>query len=562
MLSRMRASCGSIIAFALLAAVASVAQTAAPASATPTPNVVVHPAFPTGASTSLGQQIAALLADPAVSRAHWGIAVTTLDGTPLYGLDEGKLFRPASNAKLFTTAAAMALLGPNATEATMLRGRLDVATGTVMGDLALTGAGDANFASGDLPYVAPAQRTKDAPQPPALGDLKELADKLQALGVKHVTGSIVGDDSSFPYDPFPETWDLGDLVWGYGAPVTALTISDNQLKLTVTPGTLPSPTPVTSGSPATATLEQNGVPYYSVDTQISTSAAGTGSHVDVERRPGERVLHVFGSIAADAPPDVEHVSIDDPALYAAMALRTLLLQRGITVDGEAAANHNPSPAQENFLSYVNGPLRPWEPGYTGKEGYGGSYMSRPMTDVLVSHTSAPLAEDVVFTLKVSQNLHAELMLRRLGFREWWPEGSAAKGARMVRLFLLNAGLDPDDFVFYDGSGLSSHDLVTPRATAQLLAYATKQPWFAQWKAGLPVGGEDGTLASRFPDPPLKDHLFAKTGTLGESRALSGYLDCASGKQVIFSIMVDDHSPASSADRAVMDKIVAAIATAE
>jgi D-alanyl-D-alanine carboxypeptidase/D-alanyl-D-alanine-endopeptidase (penicillin-binding protein 4) len=130
---------------------------------------------------------------------------------------------------------------------------------------------------------------------------------------------------------------------------------------------------------------------------------------------------------------------------------------------------------------------------------------------------------------------------------------------VVRQYLLNAGLDGDDFLFYDGSGLSSHDMVTPRTTAQLLAFATKQSWFPQWKAGLPVGGVDGTLASRFTDAPLKGHVFAKTGTLGESRGLSGYLDCASGKQVIFSIFVDEHSPIGGADRVAMDKIVAAIA---
>ncbi len=130
---------------------------------------------------------------------------------------------------------------------------------------------------------------------------------------------------------------------------------------------------------------------------------------------------------------------------------------------------------------------------------------------------------------------------------------------MVRQFLLNAGLDGDDFVFYDGSGLSGHDLVTPRATAKLLAYATSQPWFAQWKASLPVGGQDGTLAGRFAKPPLKDHLFAKTGTLSEARALSGYVDCASGNTVIFSVMVDNHAPNTPADREAMDSIVAAIA---
>jgi D-alanyl-D-alanine carboxypeptidase/D-alanyl-D-alanine-endopeptidase (penicillin-binding protein 4) len=136
-------------------------------------------------------------------------------------------------------------------------------------------------------------------------------------------------------------------------------------------------------------------------------------------------------------------------------------------------------------------------------------------------------------------------------------------------FLLHAGLSPDDFLFYDGSGLSGHDLVTPRAIAKLLSYAAHdpktgapQPWFADWKASLPIAGEDGTLACRFPKPPLKDHLFAKTGTHSEGRALSGYLDCASGRTVIFSILVNNHLPGSNVDRDAMDQIVAAIAATE
>ena len=130
---------------------------------------------------------------------------------------------------------------------------------------------------------------------------------------------------------------------------------------------------------------------------------------------------------------------------------------------------------------------------------------------------------------------------------------------MVRAFFLHAGLDGDDFLFYDGSGLSTKDLVTPRATVQLLAFAARQPWFVPWKAALPVGGVDGTLEHRFTEPPLKGRVFAKTGTLGESRALAGYLECTSGKTVIFSIMVDNHAPGSSADRVIMDRVVAAIA---
>jgi D-alanyl-D-alanine carboxypeptidase/D-alanyl-D-alanine-endopeptidase (penicillin-binding protein 4) len=182
---------------------------------------------------------------------------------------------------------------------------------------------------------------------------------------------------------------------------------------------------------------------------------------------------------------------------------------------------------------------------------------------LASHRSVPLGEDIVVTNKVSQNLHAEILLRQMGpiSPSSFCKGSIATGAQVVRAFLLNVGIDKDDFVFFDGSGLSGHDLVTPRATARLLQYASTQPWFADWKKSLPVGGEDGSLVERFGKPPLKEHVFAKTGTLGEARALSGYLDCASGRTVIFSIMVGNHPPQTNGDREVMDKIVAAIAAA-
>jgi D-alanyl-D-alanine carboxypeptidase/D-alanyl-D-alanine-endopeptidase (penicillin-binding protein 4) len=560
------AACGVLLGLPLaaLSAVSCDAQETTSAQST-SPPAVAHPAYPTGTATPLGAKIEALVNDPGVSRAHWGIAVTALDGTPggtpIWGLDEGKVFRPASNAKLFTTAAAMALLGPDATVTTKIVGQMD-ANGVVNGDLTIVGAGDANLASDDLPYVEPALRPK-GPQAQTVGldDLRALADQLVAKGVKRVIGRVVGDDMLFPYEPFADSWNVGDLVWGYGAPVSALTIADNEMKLTVNPGTVSGPKGHERYTPVEITLEQNGVPYYAVNSQVDITPAGAGSHVNVERLPGSRVLRVYGSMAVDAKPDVEHVSIDDPALYAAMALKQMLVERGIVVVGDATVEHKQAMDAHGFLSEVDAPPSACEQSLAaGTIACGGSCLSITKPGATIaSHLSAPLAEDVTLTLKVSQNLHAELLLHRLGRVAFCGQGSTVEGARVVRAFLMHAGLDPGDFVFYDGSGLSGHDLVAPRATAQLLAYAAKQPWFAQWKAALPVGGEDGTLSSRFPDPPLKDHLFAKTGTLGESRALSGYLDTASGKQVIFSIMVDDHAPNTPADRRVMDEIVAAIA---
>src|SRR6202042_2008989 len=96
------------------------------------------------------------------------------------------------------------------------------------------------------------------------------------------------------------------------------------------------------------------------------------------------------------------------------------------------------------------------------------------------------------------------------------------------------------FFFFGGAGLRGLDLVTPGATVRLLHYASTQPWFADWKKSLPVGGVDGSLEERFGKAPLAGRVFAKTGTLGEARALSGYVEGASGKIVIFSIMVGNH----------------------
>lgn len=506
--------------------------------------------------SALSRQIDALLADPAVSRAHWGIKVTAMDGAPIYSLNAGQLFQPASNAKLFTTAAAMALLGGGTTFETKVvaKGSFDGAE-KLTGDLVLVGGGDANLSGREIPYVAPALRPKPAPPAaPALRYLEEMADQIAKTGLGVVTGDVVGDDTLFPWEPYAEDWAIDDAVWGYGAPVSALTITDNQLKVKVTPG-------ITAGKPAMVTVDPT-VPYYTLDVSgLVTGAAKSGSHVQMERAPGSKILRVYGSIAVDAQPDDEEVAIQDPAEYAAIALKAMLVARGIIVTGVARAQHKISIDPDGFIAQLKRPGQ--EKAVISGSVEGGSCPTELSAHetILASHRSPALVEDVTVTNKVSQNLHAELLLHDLGRKTFCGKGSTAEGARLVRAFLEDAGIDKDDFVFFDGSGLSGHDLVTPRATVRLLQYASTQPWFADWKRSLPVSGEDGSLAERFARAPLKDHVFAKTGTLGEARALSGYLDTASGRTVIFSIMVGNHMPHSNADREVMDKIVAAISAA-
>jgi D-alanyl-D-alanine carboxypeptidase/D-alanyl-D-alanine-endopeptidase (penicillin-binding protein 4) len=549
----------AMIAAPLLFATILSAQTPIPQPTSPP--TIIHATYPT--TGPLTGQIKTLLADPAVARAHWGIALTTLDGTPLFGLDEAKLFRPASNNKIFTTATAFAVLGPEMSYKTKVLGDFDIASGTVTGDLTLVGGGDAGFGTDDLPYIPPSHRIKNATKPPPLADLSDMVIALLATGVKHITGDIVGDDTLFPYEPYAESWAADDQVWDYGAPVSALSIADNQLKLTVTPlplSPLTVPPPPTSDSPIkpSVELEQNGVPYYTLQSEVRTVPAHThAAGIQIERQPGSRILRVFGEIAADAHPDIESVAIADPAEYAAMALRMMLQQAGIEVTGAARAQHHSVHDSRDFLPALRSP----EFAPAGVPGACLDPPASPKGTVLASHWSRSLGQDVVLTNKISQNLHAEIMLHLLGLRPQCGNGSILTGAKLVRAYMLHAGVDGDDFTFYDGSGLSDHDLITPRATATFLAFAARQPGFADWKASLPEAGVDGSLETRFPSPPLKGHIFAKTGTLGESRALSGYLDAASGHTLIFSIMVDNHTPGTSADRTTMDKIVAAIAAA-
>jgi D-alanyl-D-alanine carboxypeptidase/D-alanyl-D-alanine-endopeptidase (penicillin-binding protein 4) len=181
--------------------------------------------------------------------------------------------------------------------------------------------------------------------------------------------------------------------------------------------------------------------------------------------------------------------------------------------------------------------------------------------VLATHVSVPVAQDITVINKVSQNLHAELLLRLLGVVHG-KDGSFAQGARVVRQFLVGAGVDDGDFFLCDGSGMSLDDRVAPRAYTKLLTYAAQQTWGAAWRQTLPVAGVDGTLAGRFKDSPLKGKLWAKTGTHSEVNALTGYLTSASGKTIAFSILVNGHRPGSEAEVQAIDRIVEAIAAAE
>jgi serine-type D-Ala-D-Ala carboxypeptidase/endopeptidase (penicillin-binding protein 4) len=249
------------------------------------------------------------------------------------------------------------------------------------------------------------------------------------------------------------------------------------------------------------------------------------------------------------------LAVEDPAEFTAAAFKDALLRRGIKVSGSATSAHRYSEASGDFIAERAEPLKLAPRAQLT--------MVAPLDGrrVLAKRISVPVGEDIVMTNKISQNLHAELMLRMLG-KAFAKDGSLGQGTRVVRQFLIDAGISDADFFFYDGSGMSMDDRITPRAYTRLLSYASKQAWGEAWRNSFPVAGIDGSLANRFKDSPLKGRLFAKTGTLNETHALSGYLTTNSGKTLAFSILVNGHRPGSQAEVPAMQRICEAIAAAE
>jgi D-alanyl-D-alanine carboxypeptidase/D-alanyl-D-alanine-endopeptidase (penicillin-binding protein 4) len=434
-----------------------------------------------------------------------GLVVADDEGREIVAIRPDDRFVPASNTKMFTTAAAFALLDTSATDggagATVrLEGR----------DVILTGNGDARLSS-------------------AAGCITDcLLELARAVAARTRTvHDVIGDDSAFPDERWPQGMSWNNMPGRYGTAISALTIDDNVTTVVVTPGRL-------GAAPA---LASEG--YYRIANRVTTG--GSKSALGIAREPGSDVLRVTGSIPVGSSPETLIVAVDDPAHRAAWRLAELLRSQGVRVTGVIGVRHRPVAAFDDPATRGTAP--PPRP---------------PQPQVLARLATASLTEDVRVTNKVSQNLHAELLLRRIGAVAG--TGSVADGQMAVRTMLDTAGLDRWSYDFADGGGMSSYNRLTPRAAVHFLQWTQTQAWGPAWRATLPVGGVDGTLARRFRGTPLGGRLFAKTGTLNAANALSGFLIAASGRTLVFSALAND-MPGDALATSAVDQALLAVAAA-
>jgi serine-type D-Ala-D-Ala carboxypeptidase/endopeptidase (penicillin-binding protein 4) len=445
------------------------------------------------ATGRFAERVERLVQSPPVDKGEWGmLVVDAVTGETLYEKNADKYFVPASNMKLLSTALALDTLGSDYRFRTTIETNGAFAEkGKLAGDLILVGRGDPNLSNRKFPFD-----TKEEFDGPPEKALAELADAIVAKGIKEIGGDVVGDDSYFPRERYPDGWEIDDMVWEYGAAISAIVVEDNTVTVTLTPGEKP-------GESVQVVVEPTQQEF-GIRDEVVTVGAKEKPDLRLTREPGSNLVVVSGTLPAKSAPHKLVLAIQEPAQHAATLLAKLLADRGVKVDGKIRAQHDPDPMEG-------------------------------ARTVLAEHLSIRLGDAVKLVNKISQNLHAELMLRTAA-RQSGPWTDPDDLTKFPKAFYAKAGIREDDVVQTDGSGLSRHDLVTPRAFVALLQYAQKQAWFSDYFASLPVAGVDGTLNERMKESGIAGRIHAKTGSVSHVRTLTGFADTFGGRRLIFSFL--------------------------
>jgi serine-type D-Ala-D-Ala carboxypeptidase/endopeptidase (penicillin-binding protein 4) len=456
--------------------------------------------------TELPAAIEAIAQSPALERAHWGLLVQPLQSeTPLYAHNAEQFFIPASNAKLFVTAAALLRLGEGRRLRTSIYRVEDYwieepsDLGTV---LQLVGRGDPSF--GDAQLVT-------------------LAQQLRSQGITQINRLLL-DQSTFSGSPTNPNWEWEDVQAGYGAPVTSLMLNQNAIALTLIPQALGQPLRVAWDDAAEAA-------NWRIDNRSRTVAGSEPEFVDVGRwlhlAEGESrsqpVLTVSGQLRVGGEPEPVSVAVTDPDSAILRRMRQVFAQQGVMVQ-QTAVVQRPIPIGATEVAGVNSP---------------------------------PLAVLMNEANQESTNLYAEALLRILGTA---PPVDASlttleQGLKTLEMTLMTLGVDFEQYELVDGSGLARQNLASPTALVQLLRGMARTPLSHTFRLSLAQAGVSGTLSDRFRDTPLERRIWGKTGAMTGVAALSGYVTPPNYEPLAVSLLVNHFDQPVRTVRPVMDEMV-------
>ena len=457
----------------------------------------------------------AVLDQGSYGRAEWAVLVVSLDrGDTLVARNAHTALSPASNMKVLTSAAALHHLGPDYRWTTWVLADGPVRDGVVDGDVVLYGTGDPGIADRFFESRGTV--------------FEQLAEDLRAAGIREIRGRIVGDGSRFSGDLRADGWEADDLNEWYAAPSGALSYNENVLSMRVSPGT-PGRPPIVGSIP-----EHSGLPVR--NEALTVSGVARPPLALLREHPDEPVL-VYGEIRAGGPDVWRQMTVTDPALFAAHGFTHVLREEGIVVRGD------PTSIREGGTSIV-GSARVLGPD------------EEDSPTVLALHRSPPLSTYLRAVNQRSHNLYADLLLKTLGW-ELEGEGSFEAGGRVVRDWLVDAGVPTTGLRVLDGSGLAPENRISAATLVGAIEATSRGPgWDAFWES-LPEAG-DRTLNRRMRSTPAAGNLRAKTGTINRVSSLSGMVRSADGERLAFSI-IGNQLPSERGAKRLEDRVGEALA---
>ena len=455
---------------------------------------------------ALAAEFGALFDSEDFANAQWGVLVESLEtGEVWYERNADKLFIPASNEKIPTTAAAYLSLGPDFRYETTVGLLGEVKDGVLHGDIVVFGQGDPTF------YTRWLDDSRD--------HFRTWAGLLKERGITRVTGNVIGDDNAWDDTHTGSGWPLRGLSAWYYAEYSALQFNENYVDISVQ-----------ATEDGRVTLTPN-VPsrFFTLVNQVTAVDEG-GTRVRGDRPNDSNVITVTGQAAMGRGATEISPTITNPTLFFTTVMLETLMAEGITIEGNAIDCDD---------------IRGWSVTADG-------------VDVLVRHQSPPLSEIGSMLMKRSQNMFAESFVYTMGWKATGL-GTFDAGREVVREKLLPFGVAPDEFVFMDGSGLSRNNLISPRTIHKINRGMYNTPLRDLWLESQPIAGVDGTLRGRMRGTAAEGNVRAKTGTLSRVRALSGYVDTAEGEKLLFSTLLNNYTAAQSAADGLVETMLVRLA---
>jgi D-alanyl-D-alanine carboxypeptidase/D-alanyl-D-alanine-endopeptidase (penicillin-binding protein 4) len=434
------------------------------------------------------------------------VLVVSLDqGDTLFSFEPDTPLAPASNLKLFTTAAALRRLGADFRFQTYLLTDGVVSHGVLRGDLVLYGTGDPGISDRFF-------SEKDEV-------FQDLVDQLEGLGITSVTGRLIADASHLPGPLRPAGWDPADLNDHFAGAVSALSYNENVVSFRVIAGDRSGVRPEVQTVPDHAGLD--------VVNNALTVAGRAHPRLAILREDPLDPIRIEGRVTRGARDIWRQMTVSSPPHFAASALRAVLVERGIRVHGGIHVVETPA---NSIVGRITAP----------------TVAGRSRTRILAKHVSPPLREYLAVVNKRSTNLYAELLFRTVG-RSVDGRGGPLASARAVLDAVAELGVRTTDLVLLDGSGLSAGSRVTAGSFVALLAgMAEADQWPVYW-ASLPVAGRRGELG-RMYRTAAAGNLRAKTGTIEGVSALSGMVRSQDQERLAFSILLNGTPSTTRAKR--------------